>query len=696
MRKIILALGLLTLINTSFAQSLDRSKRPEPGPAKSINLGDAQSFVLPNGLKVFVVENHKLPTISASIILDVRPELEGPKAGISSLVGPLITSGTKSRSKSQFDEEVDMIAARISASSTSISGGSLVKHADKLFELMSDALINADFKQTELERLVLQYKSALSMGENNAESMMSNVKSVVLYGKNHPYGEVETPKTYDNITLNDVKAYYQTYFRPNVAYLAIVGDIKFEDAKKLVTEHFGQWKDQQVPMARYPAAIPPQETELSFVSRDGAVQSVIEIAYPINLLPGHEDVIKTRALNQILGGGMQGRLFLNLREDKGWTYGSYSSISSDDIVGNVSLHVMARNVVTDSSIAEMKKEMHTIRNEKVSAEELQSAKNAIIGSFSRGLESPSTIARFAIMEDMYRLPKGYYKNYIKNVEKLTVDDLHDAAQKYITPEKAHIIVVGNPTELDKLKRFSATGEVKYYDAYGNETQPREDRVIDGVSSKDVISKYVQAIGGESAIKSIENLTVLYSMNQMGQTINIQRTIVTPDKYKELMVADGVQVSRKVFDGEKGISSGMGGQSKEMDADDIAELREEMDIQSILHPDKYGIRFYLQELDEVDGKPAYVVEKLSNDGANKAIQYYDVASGLLVRSITTMEMQGQTMTVVTDYKDYVEVSGGNGYKIPETVSQTMMGQVMKMELSNVRVNRKRIRDSEFKL
>lgn len=163
-----------------------------------------------------------------------------------------------------------------------------------------------------------------------------------------------------------------------------------------------------------------------------------------------------------------------------------------------------------------------------------------------------------------------------------------------------------------------------------------------------------------------------------------------------MVAEGVEVSRKVFDGQKGMSSGMGGASKEMDEDDIAELRAEMDIQSILHPEKYGVRYYLQEIEEVDGKPAYVVEKLSNEGNDKAIEYYDVASGLLVRSITTMEMQGQTMTVVTDLKDYTEISGGNGYKIPETITQTMMGQMMKMELSNVRVNRKKIKDSEFKL
>lgn len=693
MRKIILAIGLITFTSLSFAQTLDRSKRPEPGPAKSINLKDAQTFTLPNGLKVFVVENHKLPTISASIILDIKPELEGSKAGLSSLVGPLITSGTQSRSKAQFDEEVDMIAASIAASSSSLYGSSLVKHSEKLFELMSDALLNVDFKQAELDRLKLQYKSALSMGENNPESMMSNVKSVVVYGTHHPYGEVATPQSYDHISLNDIRQYFTTYFRPNVAYMAIVGDVTFEQAKTLVTQYFSDWENRQVPMARYPGVVAPAQNQVSFSGRDGAVQSVIDITYPIQLTPGHTDVIKTSALNNILGGGMQGRLFLNLREDKGWTYGSYSSIRSDDIVGNVSLHVTARNEVTDSAIVEMLNEMKIIRTEMVSDEELSSAKNSMIGSFSRSLESPSTIARFAILEDMYRLPKGYYKNYIKNVEQLTKEDIYATAQKYIQPEKAHIIVVGNPNQMENLKQFSADGTIKYYDAYGKETQPREDKVIDGVTSNNIVEKYIQALGGQQALQSIENLTTLYKMNQMGQTINVQTTVQSPNQYKEIIVSEGMEISRKVYNGEKGTVSGMG-QVKAMTEEEVAELAEQMDLQSILHPEKYGVSYYLIDKEIIDGVNTYVVEKLSNNGSNKSTLFFDEHSGLLIRSITAMDVQGQSLNVVADFSNYVEVRDGNGYKVPEKITQSMAGQEMVLELTSARANRK-LKNSEFR-
>lgn len=693
MRKIILTIGLMTFTYMSFAQPLDRSKRPEPGPAKSINLKDAQTFTLPNGLKVFVVENHKLPTISASIILDIKPEVEGAKAGISSLVGPLITSGTKSRTKAQFDEEVDMIAASIAASSSSLYGSSLIKHSDKLFELMSDALMNVDFKQSELDRLKLQYKSGLSMGENNAETMMANVKSVVVYGANHPYGEVATPQSYDHITLNDISAYFNTYFRPNVGYMAIVGDITFEDAQKLVTKYFSQWENKQVPLARYPGVIAPSQNQVSFAARDGAVQSVIEIAYPIQLTPGHPDVIKANALNSILGGGMQGRLFLNLREDKGWTYGSYSSISYDDIVGNVSLHVMARNEVTDSAIVEMQREMNVIRTEMVTEAELNSAKNSMIGSFSRSLESPSTIARFAILEDMYRLPKGYYKNYIQSVEQLTQEDLHATAQKYIKPDQANIIVVGNPNQVEKLKQFSADGSIKYYDAYGKETKPREDRVIDGVTSDAIIHKYVEALGGAAAIQSIQNLTTLYKMNQMGQTINIQTIVQSPHQYKEIVVAEGMEMSRKVVDGEKGTVSGMG-QARPMTEEEMGELKDQMDLQSILNPSKHGVSYFLLDKEIIDGANVYVLEKLSNNGANKSTLYFDEHTGLLVRTISTTDIQGQVMTIVADFGNYVEVRDGNGYKVPEKITQSVAGQKMVIELSSARANRK-LKNSEFR-
>jgi zinc protease len=293
MKKILFSIFALSLFTAVHAQKLDRSIRPKAGPAPEIKLGDAESFTLDNGLKVFVVENHKLPAVTYSIQLDVQPEPEGNKTGMNSMVGELITSGTKTRNKDKFDEEVDFISAAIGANSQSIFGRSLTKYQDRLLDLMSDALLNANFQQSDLDKLKKQALAGLEASKNEPDAMLNNVASVLNYGANHPYGEVTTEATINNITLADCNAYYKKYFRPNVAYMAIVGDINLAQAKEMANKYFGKWEKGDVVKATYPKVTAPAATEVDFVPRDGAVQSVVSITYPIDLMIGTPDVIKT-------------------------------------------------------------------------------------------------------------------------------------------------------------------------------------------------------------------------------------------------------------------------------------------------------------------------------------------------------------------------------------------------------------------
>ncbi|HLT42881.1 MAG TPA: insulinase family protein, partial [Sphingobacteriaceae bacterium] len=198
MKKISLyiILAFFTL-STAFAQ-VDRSNYPEPGPAPTINIGDADTFTLPNGLKVFVVENHKLPRVTFSLILDRDPILEGNKAGLTSMVGELMRSGTKSRTKDQLDEAIDQIGGSISVSSTSASASSLSKHTETLLTLFSDVLFNPSFPTGELDKIKKQYISGLAAGKDDPNNISSRVTNAVLYGKNHPFGELETEVTIGN------------------------------------------------------------------------------------------------------------------------------------------------------------------------------------------------------------------------------------------------------------------------------------------------------------------------------------------------------------------------------------------------------------------------------------------------------------------------------------------------------------------
>ncbi|MNX62942.1 Peptidase M16 inactive domain protein [compost metagenome] len=691
MKKITLSIAALALVSATFAQTLDRSVRPKPGPAPEIKLGDAQSFTLPNGLKVFVVENHKVPTVSYSIMLDIDPIEDPNKAGLSDFIGSLMTAGTKTMTKEQFDEATDMIGANLSASSGGIYGGSLKKHQDALLKLMSDALMNANFQQSELDKLRKQAMAGLEQSKTEPDEMLDNVTKVLNFGKAHPYGIIASEKTVGNVSLEDCKQYYNTYFRPNVAYMAVVGDITLAEAKAAVTKYFASWQKGEVPKTTYPKVTVPNKTTVDFVPRDNSVQSVIGVTYPIDLKPGTPDVIKVRMLNEILGGSGTGRLFLNLREKHGWTYGSYSSFKNDKEVGEFQAYAKARNVVTDSSVNEILAEMKRIRDEKVDPTTLQEMKNYVTGTFAIGLESPQTIAQYAINIERYNMPKDYYKNYLKNVAAVSVDDIQNAAKKYVQPGAAHITVVGDKAEAEKLKRFASDGVIHYYDNYGNSIEaPVTKAVASDITPEAVVAKYVDAIGGKAVVEKLTSLYSEASAEMQGQAIKITQKIVSPDKYYMSVMVPGMgEVQKMTVSGNTGKISGMG-QSQDMPADMLSAYKEQADLQADLHPEKYGITMKLKGVEKVDGKDCYVVEKTNKEG-NVSVSYYDQATNLLIKEVKT-DKEGNGQTVILG--DYKAVTNGNGYKAPHSIKIQSPQGPQELTVQKMEANKK-ISDSDFK-
>lgn len=465
MKKLSIYIGCLFFtVGTVYAQ-LDRTKYPEPGPAPQINIGDAESFTLPNGLKVFVVENHKLPRVSYSLVLDRDPLFEGEKAGLTSLIGDMMMGGTSSKSKDQIDEAIDRIGGRISFSSSAASASSLTKYQDQLLVLFSDILLNPVFPQAELDKLKKQSLSGIASSKEDPNAIMSNVSNAVLYGKDTPYGETETEATVKNIGLEDVKQYYNLYYKPNIAYLAIVGDINVKQAQSLVEKYFGGWEKGEVQQQAFRTKALSTEREVVLVNRPASVQSVIELTYSLDLKPNDPNVIPATIINNVLGGGSAGRLFLKLREEKGYTYGSYSSLSASRYIGNFTASASVRTDVTDSAAYALIGEMKKLGQSTITQAELDNAKAVLAGNFGRSLEQPATIANFAINAELNKLPKDYYKNYLKNVDAVTLEQVNTLAPNFINPDKAYLIIVGNTDAFaDKMGQF---GEVKFYDIEGN-------------------------------------------------------------------------------------------------------------------------------------------------------------------------------------------------------------------------------------
>lgn len=690
MKKLLLVLLTVAVSATSGWAQLDRSVRPKPGPAPEIKLGKTESFTLPNGMRVFVVENHKLPMVTFSIQLDIYPELEGDMAGYTTFMSELMTSGTKTRSKDQLNKEIDQIGARLSAGSSSVYASGLKKHQNKLLELMSDITMNSVFSKEELEKVRKRTLSGLKASENEPDDMLSNVSAVVKYGKNHPYGEVVNEETVKNITLDACNKYYNTYYRPNVAYMAVVGDVTVDEIKPLIEKYFGAWEKANVPKANYPKVPMAKGANVAFVPRDAAVQSVINVTYPVNLEPGHPDVVKAKVANAILGGGSTGRLFLNLRETHAWTYGSYSSISQDDIIGSFTAYAKCRNAVSDSSVNEIIAEMNRMRNEPVTQEDLDRQISYMSGGFAIGLENPQTVAQYAINVERYNMPKDYYQNYLKNLSAVTVADVQNISKKYIDPKNAYIVVVGSKDEVaDKLVRFDSDGKIDYYDNYGNKIDVAKKKAAPSdLTAEDVFNKYIDALGGKQAMLDVKDIKTVSkgSLSVQGQEIPLTITEMkkAPNKLVTEVSAMGNVVQKTVFDGAKGYNMQQG-QKMDMNADQIKQQKQDADLYIDLHPDKYGITRTLDGMDKVDGKDAYVLIAKDADG-KKTKEYYDASTGLLIKSVSTEETPQGAITVTSEYSDYREVNGSGSYKVPHKVTQSFGPQTISAEIETVEVNK----------
>jgi len=695
MKKVIISIASFLIATVVIAQQkpatpnkLDRSKRPTAAPAPAIKMGAIQSFELANGLKVFVVENHKIPTVAYSIVLNVHPAMENEAVGLADITGQLLTSGTKTRTKDQLDNDIDFIGATLSASPTSLYAASLKKQQGKLLELMSDVLMNADFKQEELDKIKTQTLSGLATQKDDPDAISKNVKAVLNFGKNHPYGEITTEESVSKITLDKCNNYYSTYFRPNVAYLAVVGDITLAEVKPLIEKYFGSWEKKDVPTQKYKSQEAPSKTRVAIVNKSGAVQSVINVTYPVDLKPNSEDVIKARVLNTILGAGFSSRLFMNLREKHGYTYGSYSALNNDELVGEFSAYAKVRNAVTDSSVAEIMYELNRIKTEKVPQEELDGIKNFLTGSFAISLEDPETVAKFAINIDRYNLPKDYYANYLKNLAAVTVDDVYAMAQKYIRPENATILIVGDRNEIaPKLDKFSATKTIEFYDNYGNVPTKLKPAPAN-ITAKSVIDSYIKAIGGEKALNSIKDIAIKRNADTQYGKISMITQQKNSGKYAMTAKMGSMTVQKIVYDGSKAVSSGMQGK-KSLAGEELDEIKEEAVINQELQYEKLGYKLAVKGIEPINGSDAYVVE-LTDARGKKSTEWYDVTTGFKVRSSKTTQTEQGAITTVSDFSDYKEY---NGIKFPVTVSANFGPLPLKLVLESVEIN-KGIKDTEF--
>lgn len=665
-----------------------RAMSPKPGPARKVQLGEYNVFELANGLKVIVVENHKLPRVSYQVSLNNLSLYEGEQAGYVSFAGSLLSRGTTSKSKADIDKTVDQLGASLSTSSNGVFGSSLTKHQGTLLEVMSDVLLNPSFPKEEFEKVKTQTLSGLQSAKDDPNTIASNVVANVNYPKGHPYGEVQTEETVNRIELKKCKEYYNTYFKPNNAYLTIVGDITLEEAKANAEKYFGAWKKGTIPDISYEAPTKPIQPTVSFANKDGAVQSVIKVTYPIDMKPGSQDALNASVMNAILGGGVfLGRLMQNLREDKAFTYGARSSVNSDRLAGSFSAGASVRTEVTDSSIVEFLYEMDRIATEPVSAKDLQLAKNSMAGGFARSLESPQSLARYAQNIVRYDLPEDHYDTYLERLDAITVADVQNIAKKYITKDNANIVVVGNKDEIaDKLIVFDGDGELDFYDAYGNKMEKQEVAIPDDVTAISIVEKYIDRMGGRDKWKTIKTMASSFEMEVMGMKMNFNLQKKAPNKVAMIIGSDAMTLQEQKFDGVTALSIAQGNAQKVTEGPVYDQIKGMAPMFKHLDYDSPEYTMELKGVENANGESCYKIN-LTNSSGTKSTEYFSVSSGLLMREVAT---EGE-LTVSQDFSDYEKIEG---IPFPSKITTSGMGPApFVMELKSLKLNEE-IDDSVF--
>jgi predicted Zn-dependent peptidase len=458
-----LSLALLFGLSAVAFAEIDRTKKPEPAPAPAASFPDYRTETLSNGLKVFVIEDDRKPTITLRLVIRSGSIADGTKTGTASFVAGLLNRGTERRDAATFALETDSIGVRVEAAagpdSISVSAGGLTKYTDQILDLLADAALHPIYPAEQFAKLQRQTLSALNAEKQQPERLADKLTGKVMYGA-FPYGDYLTPETVKAIQRDDLGAFHRANFLPNNATLAVVGDVKAEEILPLIQKAFGGWEKGEVPALKLPEIPKLKGLTIHLVDRPGSVQSniVVSTKGPARNFP---DLPEVNVLTSTLGGGFSGRLFQNLREKHGWTYGSSCAFDYRKLAGTFEATADTRNEVTAPAVTEILKEITRIRDEAAPENEIALQREYNVGNYLLSLENSSRTAQRVQDIDLYGLPADFYKTYARRMAETTPAKIQDLAKQYLTVEDVAVIIVGEAKEI--RPELEKIGKVVVYD-----------------------------------------------------------------------------------------------------------------------------------------------------------------------------------------------------------------------------------------
>jgi zinc protease len=448
-----------------------KGKAPVSKEVLKVKLPRAEEATLKNGLRVVLLPSHKVPTFNMQlVVLSGGLSDKADYRGLASFTATLLREGTTKRSSKDIAEQVDALGATLAANAglssmtSTVNTSGLVENLDQTLELFSDVIRNPIFPQSEVDKYKTRTLAQLQFQRSIPQFLAQEQFSRAIYGTSHPASLVAPPaESIKKVTTKDLAEFHSTYYRPNNAILAIVGDVTMKDIMPKLEKAFGDWEKADVPVTSIPAAPAQSDARIYLIDRPGSVQTVLQLG-TLGIERTSPDYFAVLMADRVLGGGPSGRLFLNLREDKGYTYGAYSNFGGSKFRGTWGASSEVRTDVTEGAMKEFMYELNRLRTESVPAEELENAKRAIVGSFALSLEQPATLLQNIITQKLYNLPADYWDTYPQKVAAITAQDVQQAAQKYLDMGRLQVVAVGDAAKAREI--LAKYGKVELYDAEG--------------------------------------------------------------------------------------------------------------------------------------------------------------------------------------------------------------------------------------
>ena len=681
MIKLLLLVSICTQL--AFAQSYDIGEKPEPTGQKSFEFPEYKEATLDNGLRVFVIEDHEQPMLSFNILMPGGDALEAKKDA-ASFTSAMLMKGTKNKSAFEISKALDGVGASISVNNrteySNISGSSIMKHKDLLFSTLVEVLTSPTFPKEELEKLKTQAKAGIKSEKSDPGTLASNMAKKALFGSDHPFASVSTEASVGAITVQDLKNYYADFYIPNPSTMVIIGDFDTEDMIKELNTKLSAWKKGKLKMLNIPEPN-PMPRGIYFIERPGSVQSAVRFAN-MTVPFGDPDYMPINVSSHIINSSFAGRMFKIIREKHSYTYSPTGGHSSNRFHNYSIFGADVRNEVTDSTIISINNEiLGDLIENGPSKDELELIKQFRIGQYYLSFESSGFLGFLIQQYDFKGVPIRMIKEYPNNYNKVSAINAQKAISRYLNPNEAFLVVVGDPSVKKQLEKF---GPVY---TYNTEYEPASKLEKIGMDAEDLIENYTDAIGGADAINSVNVLEGKGSITMIsnGQKLpgKTHTIYASPDKMYRLVDLN-IYKSEELYNGKEGWEISSNGTIK-LEAGKLKAMKFDADPFHYANATKHGY------IVKVTGKKDNLIVAQLLDGENLIeTLYFDPDTYLLIKTEDIQETNRGKMLVTVMFGDYKEV---NGVKLPTNI-KTETPMFTMVTSYDFTINSTKVEDSKF--